>query len=79
MDSHAGYNQIFIVKADVHKTTFWCPGALGTYECVVMPFGLKNVSAMYQRAMNTIFHDLIVSLKYTLTMLWSSPSVVEHI
>ena len=24
-----------------------------------MPFGLKNVSATYQRAMNLIFHDLI--------------------
>ncbi|KAM2111844.1 hypothetical protein ACFX1R_014418 [Malus domestica] len=59
MDGHAGYNQIFIVEADVHKTAFCCPGALGTYVWVVMPFGLKNAGATYQRAMNTIFHDLI--------------------
>ncbi|KAM1233697.1 hypothetical protein ACFX2J_003377 [Malus domestica] len=59
MDGHAGYNQIFITEVDVHKTAFRCPGALGTYEWVVMPFGLKNVGAVYQRAMNTIFHDLI--------------------
>ncbi|KAM1089966.1 hypothetical protein ACFX19_017873 [Malus domestica] len=32
MDGHAGYNQIFIAEADVHKTAFRCPGALGTYE-----------------------------------------------
>ncbi|KAM1156999.1 hypothetical protein ACFX2B_027423 [Malus domestica] len=32
MDRHAGYNQIFIVKVDVHKTAFRCPGALGTYK-----------------------------------------------
>ena len=24
-----------------------------------MPFGLKNVGAMYQRAMTTLFHDLM--------------------
>ncbi|KAM1404936.1 hypothetical protein ACFX2I_013375 [Malus domestica] len=59
MDGHAGYNQIFIVEADVYKTTFHYPGALGTYEWVVMPFGLQNTGATYQRAMNTIFHDLI--------------------
>ena len=59
MDGHAGYNQIFIAKADAHKTAFRCPGALGTYKWVVMPFGLKNAGATYQRAMNTIFHDLI--------------------
>jgi hypothetical protein len=26
---------------------------------VVMTFGLKNVDATYQRAMNLIFHDLL--------------------
>ncbi|KAM2227912.1 hypothetical protein ACFXTI_014671 [Malus domestica] len=59
MDGHAGYNQIFITEADVHETAFRCPAALDTYEWVVMSFGLKNAGATYQRAMNTIFHDLI--------------------
>jgi len=27
----------------VSKTSFRCPGALGTYEWVVISFGLKNV------------------------------------
>ncbi|KAM2825879.1 hypothetical protein COP1_035607 [Malus domestica] len=59
MDRHAGYNQIFIAEADVHKTVFRCPRVLGTYEWVVMPFDLMNTGATYQRAMNIIFHDLI--------------------
>ena len=59
MDGHAGYNQIFIAEEDVPKTAFRCPGSIGTYEWVVMPFGLKNAGATYQRAMNTIFHKMI--------------------
>ncbi|GKV43692.1 hypothetical protein SLEP1_g50953 [Rubroshorea leprosula] len=59
MDGHSGYNQIFIADADVPKTAFRCPSAVGTFEWVVMPFGLKNAGATYQRAMNAIFHDMI--------------------
>lgn len=29
------------------------------YSWVVMPFNLKNVGAIYQKAMNAIFHDMI--------------------
>lgn len=39
--------------------TFRCPGALGTYKLVVIPFGLKNAGATYQRVMNSMFHDFI--------------------
>ena len=41
------------------KTAFRCPGAIGIFEWLVMPFGLKNVGATYQTAMNAIFHDMI--------------------
>jgi hypothetical protein len=59
MDGHSSYNQIFIAKNDVHKIAFRCPGSIGTFEWVVMPFSLKNTGATYQRVMNSIFHDMI--------------------
>ena len=59
MDGYSGYNQIFIAEEDVSKMAFRCPGALGTYEWVIMPFELKNARATYQRAMNVIFYEFI--------------------
>jgi hypothetical protein len=59
LDGNAGYNQIFMAKEDVSKTTFCCPGLDGLFVWVVMTFGLKNAGATYQRAMNLIFHDLL--------------------
>jgi hypothetical protein len=59
LDENAGYNQIFMAKEDVSKTVFRCPGFIGLFMWVVMTFGLKNAGAMYQRAMNLIFHDLL--------------------
>ena len=59
MDGFSSYNQILIVVEDIPKTTFRCLGSIGTFECMVMPFGLKNAGATYQRAMNAIFHDML--------------------
>jgi hypothetical protein len=57
LDGNAGYNQIFMAKEDVSKTTFICPGFIGLFNWVVMTFGLKNAGATYQRAVNLIFHE----------------------
>jgi len=62
MDGNAGYNQIFIAEEDIPKTAFRCPGHVGLFEWIVMTFGLKNVGATYQRAMNFIFHEFIGKL-----------------
>jgi hypothetical protein len=62
MYGNAGYNQIFMAPEDIHKTAFRVPGAMGLFEYVVMTFGLKNVGATYQHAMNYIYHDLIGKL-----------------
>ncbi|KAG8480517.1 hypothetical protein CXB51_024611 [Gossypium anomalum] len=57
MDDFSGYNQIKMHPEDMEKTTFvtmW-----GTFCYKVMPFGLKNAGATYQRAMVTLFHDMM--------------------
>ena len=59
MDDFSRYNQIIITIDDISKTFFRCLSSLGTFEWLVMPFGLKNASTTYQRAMNVIFHDML--------------------
>jgi len=59
LDGYSGYNHIYIAEEDISKTAFRCPRALGCYEWIVMPFGLKNVGACYHRAINSMFHDFI--------------------
>ncbi|XP_015944950.1 uncharacterized protein LOC107470092 [Arachis duranensis] len=57
MDAYSGYNQIPMHRPDEAKTAFITPG--GTFCYRVMPFGLKNAGATYQRLMSKIFGDLI--------------------
>jgi hypothetical protein len=57
MDGFSGYNQIRMAPEDMEKTTFITPW--GTFCYRVMPFGLKNAGATYQRAMTTLFHDMM--------------------
>jgi hypothetical protein len=56
MDGFSGYNQIAILPADQHKTTFIFP--LGTFAYQKLPFGLKTVGATFQWAMSYAFHDI---------------------
>ena len=42
---------------DKHKTAFTTD--FGTFCYKVMPFGLKNAGATYQRMATTLFHDMI--------------------
>ena len=37
-DGNGGYNQFFMAKEDIAKTTFRCPSAIGLFEWVVMTF-----------------------------------------
>ena len=46
-----------MASKSMEKTSFITPW--GTYCYKVMPFGLKNVGATYQRVATTLLHDLI--------------------
>jgi hypothetical protein len=56
MNGFSRYNQINIVHEDQHKTAFICPWV--TFSYWKLPFGLKNASATFQRAMSYAFHDI---------------------
>ena len=53
MDAFSGYNQIRMHEDDQEKTLFVTSQGLFYYR--VMPFGLKNAGATYQRLMNRMF------------------------
>ena len=48
MDAFSGYNQIKMDEGDQEKTSFITSQGLFCYK--VMPFGLKNAGATYQRS-----------------------------
>ncbi|MCI56037.1 RNA-directed DNA polymerase (Reverse transcriptase), partial [Trifolium medium] len=57
MDAYSGYNQIPMYEKDKDKTAFMTEGP--NYKYNVMPFGLKNAGATYQRMMNKVFKEEI--------------------
>ena len=57
MDAFSSYNQIIMNPDDQEKTSFVT--AQGTYCYRVMPFGLKNAGATYQKLVNRMFQKQI--------------------
>ena len=51
MDGYSGFNHIRIAPKDEELTNFRTPKGIFCYK--VMPFGLKNAGATYQRAMTS--------------------------
>ncbi|XP_057543932.1 uncharacterized protein LOC130823331 [Amaranthus tricolor] len=57
MDANAGYHQIPLATEDQPHTAFIT--STGVYCYKVMPFGLKNAGATYQRMVNKVFQSQI--------------------
>ena len=57
MDAFSSYNQIRMDEVDQGKTSFITSQGLFCYK--VMPFGLKNARATYQKLVNHMFRPQI--------------------
>ena len=55
LDLTKGYYQIPVRAEDIPKTSFICHR--GRYEFTRMPFGVKNVPAVFQQLMQAVLHD----------------------
>ncbi|GAU40178.1 hypothetical protein TSUD_292830 [Trifolium subterraneum] len=78
MDAYSGYNQIKMAEIDKKKTAFMTE--TGNYYYKVMPFGLKNAGATYQRMMNKVFHNEIGDMLevYMDDMIVKSEEEIDH-
>lgn len=57
MDAYSGYNQVKMYKEDEKKTSFITE--MGTFCYTVMPFGLKNAGATFQRLVEKVFEEQV--------------------
>ena len=76
LDLRQGFNQIEVDPADCHKTAFW--GSDGRWEWVVMPFGLKNAPAVFQKVMDSVLGDVTFARCYIDDVIIASSSIEEH-
>ena len=79
MDEYSGYNQIPMYLPDEEHTSFITDRGLYCYK--VMPFGLKNVGATYQRMVNMMFTEQIGQAMevYIDIMLVKSKLTADHV
>nr|KYP51927.1 Retrovirus-related Pol polyprotein from transposon 17.6 [Cajanus cajan] len=79
LDAYSGYNQIRMHLADEEKMAFITESANFCYK--VMPFGLKNARATYQRLMDKVFKGQMgrnIEI-YVDDMVVKSNSLAEHL
>ena len=79
LDAASGYWQIPVAEEDQPKTAFTCTE--GLFEFSVMPFGLCNAPATYQRAMQQVLSPMLwkYALVYIDDVLVYSSTFEEHV
>ena len=78
LDAFSGYHQIPMHPPEAKKTNFIIPHGLYCYD--VMPFGLNNAGATYQRLVTKIFRPLLGNTieAYIDNMLIKSKECFDH-
>lgn len=79
MDAFSECNQILMHHEDQEKTSFVTNRGIYCYN--VMPFGLKNADATYQRLVNAMFKDQLGDTVdvYIDDMLVTSKAACDHV
>ncbi|MEE4246960.1 MAG: pol polyprotein, partial [Kangiellaceae bacterium] len=78
LDLQAGFWQVEMDKVDKEKTAFLCQQ--GLYEFNVMPFGLRNAPATFQRLMQLVLNGLLweMCLVYVDDVIVMGRNLEEH-
>jgi len=79
MDAYSGYNQIPMAEEDKQKTALMTES--GNYYFNVIPFGLRNAGATYQRMMNKVYDKKLLGdilEVYMDDMIVKSQQKVDH-
>ena len=83
LDLASGYWQISLDEHDSCKSAFTCP--LGLYEFTVLPMGVSNGPATFQRVMERVLRDVLLSSSSPLCrvffddILVASSSLSDHV
>ncbi|KAH9275221.1 hypothetical protein BASA83_002451 [Batrachochytrium salamandrivorans] len=79
LDLRGAYNLLRIKEGDEPKTSFITK--YGQFEFLVMPFGLANAPAQFQRMMNALFRDVVGKhvLVYLDDIVIYSDAMDEHV
>jgi hypothetical protein len=79
LDAFQWYHQIALRREDQEKTAFITPKEVFCYK--VMPFGLKNAGATYQRMVTKMFSELLGKTVevYIYDMVVKSTKSLDHV